>query len=248
MSDESSFDEYARAYDATVQGAINISGETVQFFADLKAQLMARSLGRERPTAILDFGCGIGNTTRALAATFPSATVTGADPSEKSLAIARGMNAQGESRVRYRWSGDQVLPFDDGTFQAVFTSCVFHHIEPRDRVRWARELKRVIAPGGSFFLFEHNPFNPLTRRVVANVPFDAGVSLLRPRESINILKKAGFEASAPRFYFFFPALLRKLRPLEALMRRIPIGAQYFVVGRCPQARPETPGITGRIDP
>src|SRR5262249_15393803 len=112
-------------------------------------------------------------------------------------------------------------------------SCVFHHIEPSDRAHWARELRRVLRPGAAFFLFEHNPYNPLTVRVVRNVPFDEGVRLLRPGNASSLLRDTGFKTSRPWFYFFFPAFLRALRPLEAALKHVPIGAQYFVVGRRP---------------
>jgi SAM-dependent methyltransferase len=49
------------------------------------------------------------------------------------------------------------LPFATGAFDAAFAFCVYHHIEPGDRVRHLSELARVVRPGGSVFVFEHNP-------------------------------------------------------------------------------------------
>ena len=94
-----------------------------------------------------------------------------------------------------------------------------------------RELRRVLAPGGALFVFEHNPYNPLTVRVVRHVPFDEGVVLLRPHDTIRLMREAGFTTTRASFYFFFPGFLRALRPLEQAMSRIPLGAQYFVAGR-----------------
>jgi SAM-dependent methyltransferase len=123
------------------------------------------------------------------------------------------------------------LPLPDASVAAAFTSCVFHHIEPGEREHWARELRRVLEPGAPLFLFEHNPYNPLTVRVVRRVPFDEGVVLLTPRDATELLRRAGFATSPPWFYFFFPAFLRMFRTLEPALRRVPFGAQYFVVGR-----------------
>lgn len=231
MADECEFDDAAAAYDATVQQAIGISGETVQFFANLKVQLMARVLGEQKPSRILDFGCGIGNTTRALRREFADAHVVGFDVSANSVAMARRASYGQGNRIDYVTSQGDYLPFTDASVDAGFTSCVFHHIEPNERLHWARELRRVLRPGAPLFLFEHNPNNPLTVRVVRRVPFDAGVVLLRAHDAASLLQNAGFSSSAPWFYFFFPSWLRGLRPLEVLLKRLPVGAQYFVVGK-----------------
>ena len=230
MADDAQFDAHAADYTDTVQRAIVASGESVQFFADLKVELMARALAIPQPGRILDFGCGIGNTTRSLAARFGRATVTGFDISPGSIAVARQMS-DGSDRPRYAAGEGDVLPFGNGVFDAAFTSCVFHHVEPANRLHWAREIRRVLEPGAPLFLFEHNPWNPLTVHVVKSIPFDEGVVLLRPGDTTRLLETAGFSASRPRYYFFFPAGLRALRPLERWLTRIPMGAQYYVVGR-----------------
>jgi ubiquinone/menaquinone biosynthesis C-methylase UbiE len=230
MTEHATFDQHARDYDETVQRAIGASGETVQFFADLKARLMSAAVGNPQPRRVLDFGCGVGNATRALAAQFPASDITGTDVSDDSISTAR-RRTPGTARIRFATAHQDRLPFEDGTFDAAFTSCVFHHIEPSNRIAWARELLRVLVPHGTLFVFEHNPFNPLTLRVVNSVPFDEGVVLLKPGDTREMLRQAGFAASRPSFYFFFPSRLRSLRRLEPLLQRIPIGAQYFVVGR-----------------
>jgi ubiquinone/menaquinone biosynthesis C-methylase UbiE len=231
VSDDAQFDEHAHSYDATVQRAIGASGESVQYFAELKARLMAEALADRAPASILDFGCGIGNTTRALAAHFPAAAATGFDVSAESIAVARQLTPATYRHIEYASAAADRLPFNDATFDAAFTSCVFHHIEPADRLRWAREIRRVLVPGGVLFLFEHNPWNPLTVRVVRSVPFDEGVVLLTPGCATQLLRAAGFTTEAAWFYFFFPRMLRAFRPIERWMRRLPIGAQYYVIGR-----------------
>jgi len=231
VSKDTRFDECARTYDDTVQAAIGASGESVHFFADLKVHLMARELGDRRPATILDFGCGIGNTTRAIAAGFPEARVIGFDVSTESLEVARQVTPARPDQVTYISTTENRLPIADASIAAAFTSCVFHHIAPADRDYWAKELRRILEPHAPLFLFEHNPYNPLTVRVVRQIPFDDGVILLEPRDATNLLRRAGFATSKPRYYFFFPAFLRILRRLEPALKRFPLGAQYFVVGR-----------------
>ena len=52
-------------------------------------------------------------------------------------------------------------------------------------------MARVLRPGGIAAIFEHNPLNPLTRRVVSNCVFDEDAVLLRRRRARGLLRQAG---------------------------------------------------------
>jgi ubiquinone/menaquinone biosynthesis C-methylase UbiE len=227
------FDQYAADYDTAVEETISASGESVQFFAELKVDLTQRILGCEKPATVLDFGCGIGNATRALSTAFPAATVTGFDISRESLAEAQRLSNHVDTRVRFITNDLPELPFSDSAFELAFTSCVFHHIDEPSHTLWAQELRRVLKPGAPLFLFEHNPYNPLTVHAVRACPFDRGVKLLPPSYATRLLGKVGFLVERPCYYFFFPRALRFFRLLEIYLRWLPVGAQYFVVARRP---------------
>jgi ubiquinone/menaquinone biosynthesis C-methylase UbiE len=224
------FDQYAADYDRTIDRAIRVSGETVQYFAALRAQMLAAAVGSDAdrtPHRILDFGCGTGNLTREVAKLFVTSTLTGTDASAESLAQARART--NSSQIAYVVTPSGELAFEPRSFDVAYAQGVFHHIEPNDRLHWAREIRRALTPGGQFFLFEHNPLNPLTRRVVRNTPFDEGVVLLWPRSATQMMHDAGFRSvAAAHYYFFFPRFLRRLRPLERWMTRFVIGAQYML--------------------
>ena len=226
MSNPTAFDHFASDYDATVQAAIGASGESVTYFAELKARL-ARAEAPARTQRVLDFGCGIGNTTRALASVFPAARIFGSDPSSDSISVARSRSAD---NLEFAQSDDARLPFDDASFDLAIAACVFHHIDASQHARWAREIARVLRPGGRFVLFEHNPLNPLTQRVVQNIPFDAGVVLLTRGEVRQLLESVGLRVRGSRFYFFFPRFLSALRRFERLLAWLPFGGQFYVVG------------------
>lgn len=226
------FDAYAGHYVETVSAALALSGENATYFPARKARLAAGLVGVHDPRRILDFGCGIGMTTLALARAFPRARVTGVDESAESLAAARrSVTPAEEGTVTFLHTPPPALPFADGAFDLVFTSNVFHHIPPAARPAAARELARVTAPGGRVLVFELNPLNPLTVRVTHRIPFDAGVQLLRLPETAALLRAAGLEVGARRYYFFFPRLLRALRVLEPVLGWVPLGAQYVVGAR-----------------
>ena len=228
MTDPGTFNSYARNYDKVVEAAIGASGESVEFFAELRVRLARDAISSQVPRSILDFGCGIGNTVRLLARAFPKTVVTGVDPSQEIIEVARERSSTDARRCRFVVQEETHLPFPDESFDVGFTSNVLHHIPRRDHLSWIRELRRVIRPDGMILLFEHNPFNPLTRHSVRLCEFDKGVELLRPSYIRDLLRGGGFVPEPPHYYFIFPRFLSALRPLERLVSSLPLGAQYFV--------------------
>eukprot|EP01030_Chromulinospumella_sphaerica_P013248 gene13248-13028_t len=104
-------------------------------------------LPARRPLAILDLGSGTGRFTPALAARF-GGPVTGVEPSE---GMRRTAEAQGTpAGVRYLAGGASAIPLDDGTVDAVLMLLSFHHFP--DKALAAREIARVLAPGGRVLL------------------------------------------------------------------------------------------------
>jgi len=67
----------------------------------------------------------------------------------------------------------------------------------------AREA-RVTRSGGLIAIYEHNPFNPLTRVAVSRCEFDVGVELLRPGHTRRLLDAAEAPSIESRFITFFP--------------------------------------------
>ena len=107
----------------------------------------ARSLGlpAERRRA-LDFGCGLGRLTQALADHCDEAI--GLDVAPSMIAQARTFNRHG-ARVRYDVQGE--VPFTavaSASIDVVYTGRVLQHIAPIYAREYIRELARVLAPGG----------------------------------------------------------------------------------------------------
>jgi hypothetical protein len=91
----------------------------------------------------------------------------------------------------------------------------------------------VTRPGGLVVLFEHNPLNPLTRRVVSRCEFDADAVLARSGTVAGLLDDAGLEVVDRRYILFFPKGGKRIARLERALHRVPFGAQYSVAGRSP---------------
>jgi ubiquinone/menaquinone biosynthesis C-methylase UbiE len=97
-----------------------------------------------RGAAIVDVACGSGGILGDLAATFPRASLTGLDLSFPYLEEARrrtGLRALAQANA-------ERLPIADGRIDAVTCVYLFHELPPVVRPSVARELARVLAPGG----------------------------------------------------------------------------------------------------
>jgi SAM-dependent methyltransferase len=96
----------------------------------------------------LDFGCGVGRLSQALAQHF--ARVDGVDISPAMVALAESLNRHG-ARVSYHANDRPDLSiFPDHTFDLIVSTIVLQHIEPPMAARYLTELCRVLAPGGAF--------------------------------------------------------------------------------------------------
>jgi SAM-dependent methyltransferase len=95
----------------------------------------------------LDFGCGAGRLTRALAARFD--TAVGVDISEAMVETARALNADVTGcEFRVNTSAD-LAQFADGEFGFVYSSLVLQHLPTVELVNaYVGEFLRVVAPEG----------------------------------------------------------------------------------------------------
>jgi ubiquinone/menaquinone biosynthesis C-methylase UbiE len=142
--------------------------------------------------AILDVGCGGGETVRKLAAMAPEGSVAGVDLSAASVAVARKTNAAqiAAGRVRIEESSVASLPFGDATFDLV-TAVETHYYWP-DLPANVREIRRVLKPGGRFALIaEAYRGGPLGMLYSLVMPLLGG-KLLTDEEHRDLLTQAGF--------------------------------------------------------
>lgn len=220
------FDVWKDTYRDEVEKVVAFSGQDADYFAELKARalidLARRRIGDPSGLTAVDVGCGIGATDAHLVGSFGN--VIGIDIVEGVLERAAVEVPQAEFR---HYDGD-VLPVEDASVDVVFAICVVHHVPPARWGAFASEMARVLRPGGIAAIFEHNPLNPLTRRVVSNCVFDEDAVLLRRHTAAALLQDAGLKAPEHRYIAFLPLGLTRVAPVEAALRRLPLGAQYFV--------------------
>jgi SAM-dependent methyltransferase len=232
--DTAEFDKFAEEYLSTHSKNIACTGEDPEYFSRYKIEEVRRRWNKEKrrePSAILDFGTGIGNALPFLAKQFPGAALTALDVSQRSLEIAESRNPGMATFVLH--DGSQNFPLPHGMFDLIFTACVFHHIPPAEHVGLFSQLRQLLKPNGVMVAFEHNPINPVTRYIVATCPFDENAILISARSLADRQRQAGFSGVRVAYTGFFPGSLRALRPLEPFMTALPIGAQYYTFASAP---------------
>ncbi len=124
-----------------------------QALVPLRQALAGHPPDRRRVPRLLDLGCGTGSFLREVKANWPRLNVTGLDLSSPYLAVARWALAEW-SRTRLVEGAAETMPFAHGEFDVVTCIYLFHELPPRVRRAVAREIRRVLRPGGTLILVD----------------------------------------------------------------------------------------------
>ena len=126
------------------------------------ARELAARVSVDAGEQLLELACGTGLLTRELVAVLPpTATVEATDLNEAMLAIAQARLAA--PNVRWRPADAMALPFDAGVFSVAV--CGFGVMFFPDRVAAARQVRRTLKPGASYWftVWASRAENPVAR-------------------------------------------------------------------------------------
>ena len=196
---------------------------SVEYQAEYKVRLLKNHLSPGgNGLNVLDFGCGVGLSLSYLLEQFSGSKIFATDVSEVSLDIVRAQFPQ----VTIVGSALNAVE----KFDIIFISTVLHHITGSTRVEILKNLRANLKPDGRLVVIEHNTYNPLTRQIVSNCPMDADAELISMRDIKKLLGAAcGFKIRETGYCSFFPEPLKELVKLDRVLKKIPLGGQYFVV-------------------
>jgi ubiquinone/menaquinone biosynthesis C-methylase UbiE len=140
-------EDSARLYDTQVEVLFGGAADAMRRIA---LGSLARALkGRDqRKLAHLDIACGNGGFLRQILEAFPRLPATGLDLSPAYCAEARARLAPWPQADIVTGQAE-AAPFEDRQFDAATCVYLFHELPPRVRRQVARELARVLKPGGA---------------------------------------------------------------------------------------------------
>jgi ubiquinone/menaquinone biosynthesis C-methylase UbiE len=124
------------------------------------------AVGSLQGKRVLDFGCGVGRSTR-MYAEMGAARVDGFDLSRERLEVAQ-RNAERDGladRIFFRHLSAEEIDYPDASFDLVLGKAILHHT---DMQQTSRQLARVLRPEGEAYFLEplaHNPILNLFRRL-----------------------------------------------------------------------------------
>ena len=219
-SNKMDFNKYAHNYEQLLSRQLAFFSRDRDYFSEYKVSLSAR-FKKTRTTTILDFGAGVGLSLPFLRKYYANAKIYATDLSEKSL-----------EQIRSNYNYANVLfdhEIDRFSFDLIFVACVFHHVEIDNHSKLLIRLSKLLTNKGELHIFEHNPWNPITRRMVSTCPFDENAELIRKAELIRLIETStSLQVTADGYCLFFPQTLSVFLCLEKLFRWVPMGGQYYI--------------------
>lgn len=220
MKDERS-DDVLKDYDEWHRQMKN-SGETASPLDHPWYESVYREIQNYPSCRLLEVGCGRGGFAIWLSQKQPQFNITGLDFSASAIEIAKESAAKQQAPVEFVQGDAEALPFEDGAFDLVISCECMEHVPHPPQM--AREMARVLKPGGRFCLTTENYLNGmligwmhswLTRR-----PFNSG-SGVQPRENFfmfwmvrNYLQAAGLTVRAMESSHHQWLLLPRVNPAK----------------------------------
>jgi ubiquinone/menaquinone biosynthesis C-methylase UbiE len=128
-------------------------------------QKLMHEINPEAGEHILEFGFGTGSNLIIISKSRPDAIYTGLDIDPKMKTIAqKRFQKNSISASLELYNGDR-FPFEDESFDKVFSCLVFHQLDRSIKENCLRELYRVLKPGGKLIIADFGKASSIFMRV-----------------------------------------------------------------------------------
>ena len=138
---------------------------------------------------VLDVGCGTGTLALLIKQRHRGVEVVGLDPDPKALARAERKTRDAGVAVSFERGFADALPFADRSFDRVFSSMMFHHLQKEDRAKALGEFHRVLKPGGRL---EFLDFAGGTHNFLAQMLHGRRLNAAADERLLRRMREAGF--------------------------------------------------------
>jgi SAM-dependent methyltransferase len=105
--------------------------------------------------SVLDLGCGTGTLSLFIKLACPGVHLKGCDADPAVLARAESKALAKGLAIEFDHAFSDSLPYGEGKFDRVFSTLMFHHLEPIGKIATIKEILRVLKPGGEFHLADY---------------------------------------------------------------------------------------------
>jgi demethylmenaquinone methyltransferase/2-methoxy-6-polyprenyl-1,4-benzoquinol methylase/phosphoethanolamine N-methyltransferase len=145
--------------------------------------------------SVLDIGCGTGGVTiPAKLRVGVNGSATGIDPSPEMIAVARRKAKRAEVEIDFRIGMIESLPFPNGSFDAVTSSLMMHHLPRHLQVQGLAEIHRVLKPGGPILIADmRRPSGSFMRRFFTKLIQHGHAMQFGVEDLLPLLSETGFD-------------------------------------------------------
>lgn len=126
----------------------------IRSYLPIATAALALGVPLNRKIAVLDFGCGVGRQLLHFTKYYPAPDYHACDIDHTHIAFIKNNYPRVQARVS---NFKPPLPFDDRSFDMIYSVSIFSHLHPDDHRIWLDELFRITKPGGCCFLTTEGP-------------------------------------------------------------------------------------------
>ena len=89
----------------------------------------------------------------------------------------------------------------------------------------------MLNQSGRLVIWEHNPLNPVTQKIIKDCPIDKDAVLVSSQNIKRLFERVSLSEINISYTTFFPKFLSPLNHIEPFLDWLPLGGQYVIRGQ-----------------